>query len=166
MPNTALYLAAIILANISAAYLGPWSTPLNAFLLVGLTLSSRDALHDAWHHNRLVGRMAALILAGSILTAAISWKAQRIAIASACAFAVSGTVDTAIYHIARHLPPQRRINLSNLGSAAVDSVIFPALAFGAIMPAVSTGQFIAKVAGGALWARILALHSTASGPRP
>ena len=42
-------------------------------------------------------------------------------------------------------------NGSNVAGAAVDSLIFPTLAFGALMPHIVAMQFAAKVAGGALW---------------
>jgi hypothetical protein len=37
----------------------------------------------------------------------------------------------------------------------VDSVLFPTIAFGAFLPAIVLGQFVAKVAGGAVWSWIL-----------
>jgi len=37
----------------------------------------------------------------------------------------------------------------------VDSLLFPTLAFGAVMPAIIAGQFFAKVAGGFFWSLIL-----------
>jgi uncharacterized PurR-regulated membrane protein YhhQ (DUF165 family) len=48
-----------------------------------------------------------------------------------------------------------KVNGSNLISAAVDSIVFPTLAFGAVLPWIMLGQFAAKVAGGAVWALIL-----------
>ena len=48
------------------------------------------------------------------------------------------------------------MNGSNIVGAAADSLIFPTLAFGAFLPWVVLGQFVAKVAGGALWALVLA----------
>jgi hypothetical protein len=44
---------------------------------------------------------------------------------------------------------------SNVAGAAVDSLIFPTLAFGALMPAIVLAQFAAKVAGGAVWAYLM-----------
>jgi hypothetical protein len=45
---------------------------------------------------------------------------------------------------------------ASLAAAAVDSLIFPTLAFGVLLPHIVALQFIAKVAGGALWAAVLA----------
>lgn len=43
-----------------------------------------------------------------------------------------------------------------MAGAAVDSLIFPTLAFGALMPHIVLLQFVAKVAGGAMWAALFA----------
>ena len=48
-----------------------------------------------------------------------------------------------------------RVNGSNVFSAAVDSAVFPTLAFGVFLPWVILGQFAAKVAGGFVWSMIL-----------
>lgn len=48
-----------------------------------------------------------------------------------------------------------RANGSNVAGAAVDSLIFPTLAFGALMPHIVAMQFVAKVAGGAIWAAVI-----------
>ena len=50
----------------------------------------------------------------------------------------------------------RRANGSNVAGAAVDSLLFPTLAFGVLMPHIVALQFVAKVAGGALWSWALA----------
>jgi hypothetical protein len=57
----ALYLAAIVAANLSVAAFGPGVTIVNAFALIGLDLSTRDALHDRWRGRWLLARMALLI---------------------------------------------------------------------------------------------------------
>ena len=44
----ALYLAAIVAANLLVATYGPAVAVLNAFWLIGLDLSLRDRLHDRW----------------------------------------------------------------------------------------------------------------------
>jgi uncharacterized PurR-regulated membrane protein YhhQ (DUF165 family) len=46
-------------------------------------------------------------------------------------------------------------NASNAAGAAVDSLIFPTIAFGSLMPAIVLLQFAAKVVGGALWSWML-----------
>ena len=65
-----------------------------------------------------------------------------------------GLADALTYHALRRRPELVRINGSNVVAAAVDSVLFPTLAFGALFPLVILGQWAAKVAGGALWSLI------------
>lgn len=52
-------------------------------------------------------------------------------------------------------PRMIKINGSNIASAAVDSVVFPTVAFGSFLPIVTLGQFVAKVLGGFIWSLIL-----------
>jgi queuosine precursor transporter len=40
-----IYAAAMTLANLSIATWGPWVSPINAFVLIGLDLALRDWLH-------------------------------------------------------------------------------------------------------------------------
>lgn len=152
-----IYLAAIITANLLVATFGPSISILNAALFIGLDLSCRDRLHAQWHGRGLWWKMAALIGAGSLLSYLLNAGAGPIALASFIAFAASGTVDAMCYHLLRERAYLVKVNGSNIVSAAVDSLIFPALAFGfPLLWLVVVGQFVAKVAGGAFWS--LALH--------
>lgn len=149
-----IYLAAIVAANLSTAHFGPGASIINSFLFIGLVLSTRDRLHDAW--GRHVGRnMLLLIVAGGLISYALSGGAGRIALASVAAFALSETFDALTYHAVRRWPFLARSNTSNVAGAAVDSLVFPALAFGGFPLAIIAGQFIAKVAGGFVWSLIL-----------
>lgn len=151
-----LYLAAIVLANLSVAQFGPAVSILNAFLFIGLDLTMRDALHERWHHDHLALKMAALILTGSALSALLNYNALRIALASCVAFGAAASVDTLAYIVLRQRHPLVKMNGSNVISAAVDSLVFPALAFGfPLLWGVMVGQFVAKVGGGALWSIVL-----------
>jgi queuosine precursor transporter len=147
-----MYLAAIVAANLTVAWFGPQMTILNAFLFIGLDLTARDKLHDAWHGNGLVWKMASLIAVGSLLSWLLNRDAGQIALASFVAFAAASIVDTAAYHLLRHRVWWQRVNGSNVLSAAVDSLVFPTIAFGAFLPWIVLGQFAAKVLGGAAWA--------------
>jgi hypothetical protein len=151
-----LYLAAIIAANLSVAHFGPSSSIINAFLFIGLDLTSRDHLHDAWRNDKLWRKMALLIGTGSALSWTLNRNAGQIALASFVAFALAGVGDALLYHRLRNLSRFKRINGSNLLSAAVDSLTFPILAFGwPPMWNICAGQFIAKVGGGLLWSLVL-----------
>lgn len=150
-----MYLTAIIAANLTVAMWGPNMTIVNAFLFIGLDLTARDRLHDAWHGHGLWPKMAGLIAAGSVLSWLINREAGQIALASFVAFAAAGIVDTVVYHLLRHRAWWQRVNGSNVLSAAVDSIVFPTLAFGVFLPWIILGQFAAKVLGGALWSVLL-----------
>jgi len=145
-----IYAAAMTLANLSIAQWGPWVSPINAFILIGLDLALRD-----WLHTRLrMWQMGALIAATGALTFALNPAAGHIAVASAVAFTAAALVDWSVFI---RLPGSwlQRANGSNVAGAAVDSLIFPTLAFGVLMPHIVALQFIAKVSGGAIWAWLL-----------
>lgn len=151
-----MYLAAVVLANLSVAQWGPSVAIVNAFLFIGLDLTARDALHEQWHGRRLGLKMAALIASGSLLSWFLNRDAGQIALASFLAFAGAAITDTAVYQRLHHRPRWQKMNGSNLVSAAVDSLIFPAVAFGwpLLLPVV-VGQFVAKVFGGAIWSWVI-----------
>lgn len=150
-----LYLGAVVLANLTVTYFGPASAIVVAFLFIGLDLTARDHLHDAWHGQGLVWKMAALIAAGSLLSWLLNQDSRPVAIASFVAFASAATVDAVVYHFLRRYPRWLRINGSNVPSAAVDSLVFPVLAFGGFPWTIILGQFLAKTAGGFLWSLVL-----------
>lgn len=142
-----LYVAAIVAANLLVATYGPWFSVVNSFLLIGLDFSLRDSLHDRIGVWRVLGLV---VLAGAI-SCLTNPAAGMIALASSVSFVLSNGTDTAIYQKLIRRRWSIRSNASNVGGAAVDSVVFPLLAFGALMPQIVIGQFMAKVAGGALW---------------
>lgn len=145
-----IYAAAMTLANLSVAMWGPWVSPINAFVLIGLDLTMRD-----WLHVRLKAwQMGALIACSGMLTYLLNQTAGHIAIASAVAFTAAAVVDWSVF-TRMGGSWLRRANGSNLAGAAVDSLIFPTLAFGALMPHIVALQFVAKVAGGAMWSLLL-----------
>lgn len=151
----ALYLGAIVAANLLAAHYGPAATIPLAFLFVGLDLTCRDRLHDQWRGKHLALRMGALIAAGGAISYALNHNAGRIAIASCVAFTVAAIVDALTYTALRDRPALHRSNGSNIPAALVDSVLFPTIAFGVFAPAIVLGQFAAKVLGGLVWSLIL-----------
>lgn len=153
-----LYLGAIIAANLLAAAFGPAVTIVNAFLFIGLDLTSRDALHEAWHGRGLFWKMALLIASGSILSWLLNRNAGQIAVASFVAFMCMGAMDAVTYHLLHEKARILKVNGSNIAAAAVDSLIFPTLAFGLLMPVIVLGQFTAKILGGFVWSLILWRH--------
>jgi len=176
MVYIALYLTAIIAANLLVARFGPSVAVLNAFLFIGLDLTARDHLHEAWKERGLVWKMVLLIGAGSVLSWVLNRDAGQIALASFVSFACAGVADAVVYHLLlRHREKlgdkvgwnrfdilvyrtdrHGRLNGSNLVSAGVDSFVFPALAFGfPLMWGIMLGQFAAKVGGGFAWSLVL-----------
>lgn len=151
----ALYIGSAAAANLAVAAFGPLATIPSAVLLIGCDFTVRDSLHDHWSGRLLWPRMAALVAAG----AAVSWLANpsagRISIASVVAFAASGLTDALAYQALRGRSRLARVNGSNLVSSLVDSLLFPTIAFGAVLPLICAGQFAAKVIGGALWSLAL-----------
>lgn len=161
------YLAAIVAANLAVVAFGPPATIINAFLFIGLDITARDRLHEAWRGRRLWLKMVALIASGSLISWLLNRNAGPVAVASLVAFAASGIADALTYHALRRRAWLVKVNGSNVVSAAVDSLIFPTLAFGRLIVWVVLGQFIAKVAGGAVWAavfRIQGRHKTGGPP--
>ncbi len=151
----AAYLSAIVLANLLVAWLGPSITIVNAFLFIGLDLTCRDSLHDAWGGNGLWWKMLLLLAAGSAISYLLNQQAGQIAVASMVAFGAAGAADGVVYHLLRKRSWWQRANGSNLVGAAVDSLVFPTIAFGVLLWPIVIGQFAAKVAGGLLWSAFL-----------
>jgi hypothetical protein len=149
-----LFLTAIVLANLSVAAFGPGVAILNAFLFIGLDLTARDQLHEAWRGKRLLPKMALLIASGSILSWLLNRNAGQIALASFVAFAAAATVDALVYHLMGRYPRWLRINGSNIPRALVDTLIFPTLAFGSFLWPIVLGQFAAKTLGGFIWSLV------------
>lgn len=145
-----VYAVAMTIANLLVVKFGPAVTPINAFVLIGLDLTLRD-----WLHVRLrPWQMGALILGSGLLTWLLNPAAQNIAIASAVSFAIAAAVDWLVFVKSSGSWASRSMK-SNIAGAAVDSLTFPTLAFGSLMPLIVLSQFVAKVVGGALWTAIL-----------
>lgn len=146
-----IYIAAICAANFSVHVFGPASTPINAFLLIGLDFVIRDKLHEKIG----ITKMLILIAIAGVISFAINPATDMIAIASVSAFALAALTDATVYQSLIKKKWLVKSNGSNIASSAVDSLVFPMIAFDAFMPWVVFGQFAAKVFGGAAWSWIL-----------
>lgn len=150
-----IYLGAIVAANLLVVQFGPSISILNAFLFIGLDLTTRDALHERWTSNLWL-KMFALIAAGSLLSWFLNRNAGPIALASFVAFAGAGIADTLVYQVLGDKSRLVKMNGSNIVSAGVDSLIFPTLAFGfPLLWGIVAGQFAAKILGGGIWAYVI-----------
>ena len=146
-----LYVMVLVAANLLVAAIGPAFAPVGAFVFIGLDLALRDWLHmrmRPWH-------IAALILVAGTVSWCLNPAAGRIAAASAVAFTAASIADWALFAALRGRWVTRSL-ASNVAGAAVDSALFPLLAFGAVLPEIIALQFAAKVAGAALWTAIFA----------
>lgn len=149
------YLIAIVAANLLTARFGVAASIVNAFLFIGLDLSSRDKLHDLWRGNGLIWKMGLLIASGGFFSWFLNSAAGRIAIASCIAFTLAAIVDVFVYQRLIKKTYLKRSNGSNLVSALADSVVFPTIAFGSFSVLTTGLQFAAKVLGGFLWSIVL-----------
>jgi hypothetical protein len=146
----AIYAVAMVTANLFVWQFGPWVAPMNAFFLIGLDLSMRD-----WLHTRIrPAQMLVLIGATGCLTYLINPAALDIAVGSVAAFMAAALADWGVFTAAKG-SWIRRSNVSNVVGAAVDSVVFPAIAFHGIPLEVVAPMFLAKVSGGAVWSLLL-----------
>lgn len=142
----AVYAISMTLANSLVAVFGPWVSPINSFVLIGLDLALRD-----WLHVRLkLWQMGALIAITGLLTFILNPAAGHIAVASAVAFTAAAMTDWVAFARLRG-SWVLRANGSNIAGAAVDSLVFPTLAFGVLMPHIVALQFAAKAIGGVIW---------------
>ena len=139
------------LANLTVAMFGPMVTPINGFVLIGLDLSLRD-----WLHVRLFPwQLGILILAAGFLTYALDHSTRPIAIANTAAFTLAALADWWVFSRIKRASWLRRSNTSNIAGSAVDSLVFPTLAFGTFLPQVMLLQFLAKTGGGVFWTWLL-----------
>jgi hypothetical protein len=165
MQYAILYIATLVAANMTIAWLGPTAMPLVAFLLIGLDLTLRDRLHDQWHGKHLWPRMFTLIAVAGVVSYALNPVSGQIAIASVVAFSVASLADAVAYHLLEGRSWAIRANGSNVVGATADSLIFPLLAFGTALPSIVLAQLVAKIAGGMVWAAIIAWFARATKPK-
>lgn len=156
MKTIIAWIVAVVLANLTITWFGPAVSIINAFLLIGLTLTTRDALHERWRGSLRL-KMSVLIACGGVISFIIQRDAGQIAVASMVAFLASGLVDSLLYQFCIRRSRFVKINISNTGAAFVDSLAFPLLAFGPEpwIIGIIAGQFIAKTSGGFLWSLVL-----------
>lgn len=166
MQYSFIYILTLVVANMVVAYFGPASTPVVAFMLIGLDLTLRDRLHDQWQGRHLWPRMLALITSAGLLSYLLNPTSGPIAIASVVAFGLASLADAVAYHLLAGRSWAVRANGSNVVGAAVDSLVFPLMAFGAALPSIVLAQWVAKVVGGMVWALVIARIGSAVKSRP
>ena len=141
-----IYALAVITANLLVAKFGPQVTPINAFFLIGLDLALRNYL--SFKIKRY--QMMLMIVGTGILSYLINPASGMIAIASGIAFVVASLADWATFNTVTGNWMKRNFAGNSVG-ALIDSLLFPTIAFGSLMPIIVVSQFVAKVAGGTMW---------------
>ncbi len=150
IPVIMIYVSAMTIANLSVYHYGPWISPINSFVLIGLDLALRD-----WLHVRLTRwQMLSLILATGAITYALNPSAQHIVIASAAAFTLAAMADWQTFSMVGG-PWLRRSLYSNVVGAVIDTAIFSALAFWLLSPSPNPLEVVAQIAGFQLLAKTL-----------
>lgn len=145
-----LYAAAIVTANYLVFIFGPSVTPINAFVFIGFDLALRN-----WLNLQLTKwQMAAMIFGTGAISYLLNDTMQTIAIASAVAFTLASLVDWLVFNKIKG-EWVKKANISNTAGAMVDSIAFPTIAFGVLMPEIVLLQFLAKVFGGFVWTLVL-----------
>ena len=148
-----IYISALVAANLLVAFIGPWFSVVNSFVLIGLDLTLRDKLHDKWDGNPL--KIGALIAVAGAISYLLNPASGQIAIASVVAFCLSMAADSFVYQKLKAQSWEKRTTGSNLAGAAVDSITFPTIAFGGLMPEIVTMQFVSKMVGGFIWTKLI-----------
>jgi hypothetical protein len=148
-----IYIVALVVANLLVATIGPWFSIVNSFVLIGLDLTLRDKLHDKWNGNPL--KIGGLIAVAGLVSYLLNPASGQIAIASVIAFTLSMLADSFVYQKLKDKTWEKRTTGSNLAGATVDSLTFPTIAFGGLMPEIVAMQFVSKVVGGIIWSFIL-----------
>ena len=99
--------------------------------------------------------MGLLIFCSGAISCALDQSSGSIAVASVVAFAFSNSFNAILYYLLGNRPYLIKSNVSNILGAIIDSVVFPTIAFGALLPEIVMLQFFAKMFGGFLWSLIL-----------
>ena len=138
----ALYVGAVVLVNVGFS-LSPtvdwfWS------LIVGGVLVLRDYAQRRWGHWCLAWMGLAAVLSYALGSPAV-------ALASATAFAVSETIDWAVYTITQR-PFADRVLLSTVCSAPVDTAVFLFMAHLSSLLLFTLGVSAKLTAGVVIWA--------------
>lgn len=127
-----LFISVMACANLLIAHFGPWFLPVTAFFAVGVSLVSRDYLHDVWKDSPIPfwPRMLAMIAAAAVLAYAVDQSAKMIAIASVLALTSSAITETLVFTTIFKSKWMIRSNVSSVFGAIADSIVFPLVAFG------------------------------------
>lgn len=151
MISAVIYVCALCVANYLVFLFGPWWSLVNSFALIGLDFVLRDRLHERFG----LWWVSALALAAGAISYLLNPAGGMIALASCLSFVLAALGDGVAYQALMRKPWPVKSNASNTVAAGIDSLLFPLIAFGALMPHIVLGQFVAKVGGGFIWSLVI-----------
>lgn len=137
-----LFIATVLAANLAVAEFGVipigfgLSAPAGVYS-AGLAFTLRDFVRERHGRNGVI-----IAIAGGVFLSALLEDVQRIALASAVAFALSESADALVYEPLRKRGWARAVVVSNLVGLTLDSVLFLSIAFGSLD--FLAGQIVAK----------------------
>lgn len=145
------YIAALCAANYLVFIFGPWWSIINSFVLIGFDFIVRDKLHERLGLNKI----SLIVIVAAVLSYLINPAGGMIAVASGISFLMASLTDGFIYQRLIKRKWVVKSNASNIAASAVDSILFPIIAFGSFMPWIIAGQFLTKIFGGFVWSFLL-----------
>lgn len=137
-----IYVSLFVAANLLVATFGPAITPLNALFLISADIVIRDRLQYKYGFSTSV---MCCVIAGGI-TIALQHDSGMIAVASMVSVILSGIASAISFRFKSGSFYSKSVPASVV-AAAVDSIAFPLIAFGSVMPLITVAQFSAKTLG-------------------
>lgn len=148
------YVLMFLIANVLVSVFGPAITPINALFLIAGDMVLRDMIQ---YESGVAWSVSACVIAG-LATIAIAPGSEMIAAASALSVTLAGSASAMAFKLksggffSKAMP-------ANIAAAAVDSLSFPLIAFGSLMPGVTLAQFAAKTIGATVILMIIKRYS-------
>jgi len=155
IPVLIIYLLSFVGANLLVKHFGPYGLWFSSFFLIPFDFVARCYFQERYKGLELIGTMSALVIAASFITILLNFDARRIAFGSMAGFATATLFATIYYQRVRKKSWFIKVNGSDFVAICCDSVVFQLIAFGSIMPLVTAGQVVVKMAGGLVWYYIL-----------
>lgn len=137
-----VYVSLFVAANILVATFGPGITPVNALFLISADIVIRDRLQYKYGFSTSI---VCCVIAGAI-TIALQHDSGMIAVASMASVILSG-IASALSFMFKSGTFYTKAVPASVVAAAVDSIAFPLIAFGSVMPLITLAQFSAKTLG-------------------
>jgi uncharacterized PurR-regulated membrane protein YhhQ (DUF165 family) len=171
-----LFVGAVVAANLLVYTFGPIALPFTAFVLIPFDLVARDVLHEKWaaqSRKEVYTAFLLLICTAGMFTVVIHPGSGWVVAGSVAGFTGATLANTVGYDLILHYRPDVsrfwRMTISNVFGAAMDSLLFPLVAFGAVGPWIAVSQWGSKSIGGVVWALLYIIvlrYSASDGSSP